>query len=234
MAEPSQDRSDGPGGPLEVLVVEDDVGVRTLVALHLRRGGFRVREAGDAAEARTQLGAVQAMVLDRMLPRESGDDLLRWVRAAPGLQDLPVLLLTARASEADRVEGLEGGADDYLVKPFSAPELVARIRALLRRTRSAGRTVVGSLVIDPKEGRVFHREEELALTRREFELLAHLAMYPGRVFARAELLDRVWGEDFIGTERTVDQHVAQLRARVGEGLIETVRGRGYRMVDRHA
>jgi DNA-binding response OmpR family regulator len=140
-------------------------------------------------------------------------------------------MLTARASEFDRVEGLEAGADDYLVKPFSAAELVARVRALLRRVRPQRRFAVGSLSVDVDAARVAIAGAAVELTRREFELVAFLAGHPGRVFTRAELLDRVWGHDFVGTERTVDQHVAQVRARLGAERIETVRGRGYRLVE---
>ena len=138
-------------------------------------------------------------------------------------------MLTARASEADKVAGLDAGADDYLAKPFSAAELVARLRALLRRTEPNRKHQVGSLEVDERQGTVHYGGERLELTRREFELIAFLSAHPGRVFSRTELLDRVWGEDFLGTERTVDQHVAQLRSLVGADLIETVRGRGYRL-----
>ncbi len=128
------------------------------------------------------------------------------------------------------MEGLEAGADDYLVKPFSTAELVARLRALLRRVERAQRYLIGDLAIDVSRGSVLFAGKSVDLTRREFELLTYLAAHPGRVFSRGELLDRVWGEDFFGTERTVDQHVAQLRARFRMDLIETVRGRGYRLV----
>jgi len=211
-----------------VLVVEDDEGVRELVAYHLTRAGFHVVEAATAGDAWDALGNVDAVVLDWMLPDEAGLDWLRRLRAG-AMADLPVLMLTARAREVDRVEGLEGGADDYLVKPFSAAELVARVRALLRRAAPSHRRVLGPLVIDVDGARATLDGEELRLTRREFELLAFLAGHPGRVFSRGELLDRVWGEDFLGTERTVDQHVAQLRSRLGQPWIETVRGRGYRI-----
>jgi DNA-binding response OmpR family regulator len=216
-----------------VLVVEDDPTVRSLVAFHLSRSGFEVLEAVDAAAAQPLLERADAVVLDWMLPDVSGVTFLRRLRAGPS-GALPVLMLTARASEVDRVEGLEAGADDYLVKPFSAAELVARVRALLRRVNPVRRFQVGRLVVDLDAARVTLGAVELRLTRREFELLAYLAAHPERVFTRTELLDRVWGEDFVGTERTVDQHVAQLRARVGAERIETVRGRGYRLVDADA
>jgi len=213
-----------------VLVVEDDDAIRELVAFHLTRAGLDVVEAANATSAWPELERVDAVVLDWMLPDGSG---IAWLRRMRGGEHgaTPVLMLTARASEFDRVEGLEAGADDYLVKPFSAAELVARVRALLRRVRPQRRFTVGSLVVDLDAARVTVAGESVTLTRREFELLAFLAGHPGRVFTRGELLDRVWGEDFIGTERTVDQHVAQLRARIGQGRLETVRGRGYRLVD---
>jgi len=213
-----------------VLTIEDDATVRELLALHLRRAGFIVREARDASEGWRSLAGADVVVLDRMLPDESGDAFLRRLRHRSEHAQLPVLMLTARASEVDRVGGLEAGADDYLVKPFSAPELVARLRALLRRMPPRRLLDVGGLVVDVDTARVQLAGCAVELTRREFELIAFLAAYPGRVFSRGELLDRVWGEDFIGTERTVDQHVAQLRQRLGGRLIETVRGRGYRLV----
>ena len=213
-----------------VLLVEDDEGVRELVAYHLARAGFQVVEAEDGERAWERLEGVDAVVLDWMLPGESGLDWLARLRRTHG-QALPVLMLTARAREVDRVEGLEGGADDYLVKPFSAAELVARVRALLRRVPRSRRLEVGALVIDTERARVTLLGRELELTRREYELLTFLAAHPGRVFGRTELLDRVWGEDFVGSERTVDQHVAQLRARLGARWIETVRGRGYRLTE---
>jgi DNA-binding response OmpR family regulator len=216
---------------VNVLIVEDDATVRELLALHLKRAGFRTLEAGTAEDAWDRLNQTDLVVLDRMLPGESGDDLLKRLRMHPTKGDLPVLMLTARASEVDRVSGLEGGADDYMVKPFSAPELVARLRALLRRAPSKRKMTVGPLTVDVEEATAELHGSQVPLTRREFELLAFLATHPGRVFSRTELLDRVWGESFLGTERTVDQHVAQLRQRIGEGLIDTVRGRGYRLVE---
>lgn len=216
-----------------VLVIEDDPTVRELVTFHLSRSGFGVLEAADAASAWPLLERSDAVVLDWMLPDLSGVGWLRRMRAG-GFAETPVLMLTARASEVDRVEGLDAGADDYLVKPFSAAELVARVRALLRRVHPVRRLTVGALAVDLDAARVSVRGEPVALTRREFELLAFLAGHPERVFTRSELLDRVWGEDFVGTERTVDQHVAQLRARLGADRIETVRGRGYRLVDADA
>ena len=214
----------------KVLVIEDDDAIRELVAFHLARAGLEVAEAADAAGGTRALAGVDVVVLDWMLPDASGIAWLRRLREGER-SVTPVLMLTARASEVDRVQGLDAGADDYLVKPFSAAELVARVRALLRRVRPQRRFSIGDLVVDVDAARVTLREQEVTLTRREFALLAFLAGHPGRVFNRTELLDRVWGEDFIGTDRTVDQHVAQLRARIGAARIETVRGRGYRLVE---
>ncbi|MDQ3397129.1 MAG: response regulator transcription factor [Deinococcota bacterium] len=213
----------------QVLVVEDEGAVRELLAFHLRQAGFGVVEAATAGEAWDALPRAALVVLDWMLPDESGVEWLKRLRAEPRYSGLPVLMLTARATEVDKVQGLGAGADDYLVKPFSTAELVARLKALLRRTKGASWLEVDDLKVDTTQGRVDLGERRLQLTRREFELVAFLAAHPGRVFSRSELLDRVWGEDFLGTERTVDQHVAQLRALLGPERIETVRGRGYRL-----
>lgn len=217
-----------------VLVVEDDPGVLELATYHLRRAGFEVVEAASAEAAWEHLGAVDAVVLDRMLPGESGGAFLGRLRRDARFGSLPVLFLTARASEVDRVGGLDAGADDYLVKPFSAAELSARVRALIRRSGTSRRIAVGAWVLDRERVQVFRGDVPVDLTRREFDLLECFAANPGRAFTRQELLDRVWGVDFVGTERTVDQHVAQLRARLDEDLIETVRGRGYRLAERSA
>jgi DNA-binding response OmpR family regulator len=210
-----------------VVLVEDDVLLLDVIALHLERAGFTVVKAPTAAAGWAAAPQASVMVLDWMLPDEPGVALLRRLRQTGN--HVPVLMLTARARESERVEGLEAGADDYLVKPFGVAEMVARVRALLRRTQPATRYTVGPLIVDLERGSVTEDGSDVPLTRREFELLACLAANPGRVFARQELLDRVWGDEFSGTERTVDQHVAQLRSRFGSELIETVRGRGYRL-----
>jgi DNA-binding response OmpR family regulator len=179
-----------------------------------------VRATASALEAWDWLPGVDAVVLDWMLPDQPGLVWLKRLRDS-NFSNVPVLMLTARASEVDRVEGLDSGADDYLTKPFSSPELIARVRALLRRSK-------------PQQAEVFLDGVKLDLTRREFDLLSFLAANVGRVFSRQELLDKVWGLDFAGTERTVDQHITQLRQRLSETLdqpkfLETVRGKGYRM-----
>jgi len=212
-----------------VLIIEDDESVSELLAFHLSQAGFRTLVAATAQQGWEQLEHADVIVLDWMLPDESGLSWLTRLRTSSKFAQKPVLMLTARATEVDKVTGLGTGADDYMTKPFSAAELVARLKALLRRTSTKQVQRVGGLEVDPQQGIVTFEAERLQLTRREFELLEYLVSYPGRVFSRSELLDRVWGEDFLGTERTVDQHVAQLRALIGANAIETVRGRGYRL-----
>ncbi len=219
-----------------VVVIEDESTVQGVLKFHLERAGLRVSAFGTVEEALNSLEHADALVLDWMLPGESGLSFLRRLRADPELRKLPVLMLTARAAEAERVEGLETGADDYLTKPFSAAELVARVRALLRRTQAEVLQVlqVGPLTIDVSAAEASKDGIALNLTRREFDLLTFLATNVGRVYSRTDLLDRVWGADFLGGERTVDQHITQLRAHLGDDptaplFIETVRGKGYRM-----
>ncbi len=219
-----------------VVVVEDEATVRDVVRFHLERAGLKVSAFESASSALGLLDGSDLLVLDWMLPGESGLGFLRRVRADPALKKLPVLMLTARAAEAERVEGLESGADDYLTKPFSAAELVARVRALLRRSQPETRPMLvnGPLTVDLSAAQASLDGRPLNLTRREFDLLAFLVQHAGRVYGRAELLDRVWGADFLGGERTVDQHVTQLRAHLLEDpqqprFLETVRGKGYRM-----
>ncbi|UBV42638.1 response regulator transcription factor [Deinococcus taeanensis] len=219
-----------------VVVIEDEGTVRDVLRFHLERAGLRVTALESTGGGLDALNGADALVLDWMLPGESGLSFLRRLRGDPELRRMPVLMLTARAAEAERVEGLESGADDYLTKPFSAAELVARVRALLRRSQPEVPPLMtnGPLSVDvgAAEARVGGRR--MNLTRREFDLLAFLTQHVGRVYSRTELLDRVWGADFLGGERTVDQHVTQLRAHLGDdpgkpGFLETVRGKGYRM-----
>lgn len=215
-----------------MLLVEDEPAVRLGVRLALERAGHRVLEAPTAAEAWPLLREAEAVILDWMLPDEPGTRLLERLRQGAHAE-LPVLMLTARAEVRDRVEGLSRGADDYLVKPFATEELLARLEALLRR---AGRRKVlkrGPLLLDLERMEATLEGQPLSLTRREFELLAFLAARPGRVYSREELLEAVWGQDYLGTPRTVDQHILQLREKLGEDpkaprFLETVRGLGYR------
>ena len=221
-----------------VLVIEDEKEIQELLRYNLERAGFRVAVAGDGDTGLELLFASRpdALVLDLMLPGASGLDVLREVRDEPATSDLPVVVLTARSSEMDKLVGFERGADDYLTKPFSPKELVARLRALLRRARpgpASGRVEVGDLVLDTLAHEVTLRGKPLTLTRREFDLLAFLAHAPGRVHRREELLRKVWGYDYLGETRTVDVHVRRLRVKLGEKnrFIETVPGTGYKLVD---
>ncbi len=218
------------------MVIEDESTVQGVLKFHLERAGMQVSAFAAVEDGLKALEKADVLVLDWMLPGESGLSFLRRLRADPELRKLPVLMLTARAAEAERVEGLESGADDYLTKPFSAAELVARVRALLRRTQAEAVQLItlGPLSIDAPAAEARISGAALNLTRREFDLLTFLALNAGRVYSRTELLDRVWGADFLGGERTVDQHVTQLRAHLGDDpaspqFLETVRGKGYRM-----
>jgi two-component system phosphate regulon response regulator PhoB len=221
-----------------VLVVEDEAAIAELLALNLRHAGYEVILAGDAAQAQVAVDGVlpDLVVLDWMLPGESGVALARRWRADPRTRALPIIMLTARAEEADRIHGLDSGADDYLAKPFSTGELMARIRALLRRRAPEALDApveVGALRLDPASRRVTCGSREVRLGPTEFRMLHFLLAHPERVHSRAQLLDRVWGDHVFIEERTVDVHVKRLRealAPVGcAQMIETVRGAGYRL-----
>jgi len=215
-----------------ILVIEDEASLRFLLERGLRQAGFEVLAAANAAGGWELLEEADILVLDWMLPDEDGLSLLARLRRTPRYENLPVLMLTARAAEKDRVEGLLSGADDYLTKPFSMSELAARLVALLRRAPGRDLLKRGELAVDPQRFEVRLGAEPIELTRREFDLLYFLARNPGRVYGREKILELVWGPDFFGTARTVDQHVAQLREKLGSGWIETVRGKGYRFVER--
>ncbi len=216
-----------------VIVVEDDPHIADLVDLYLRREGFRVLLAADGEKGMEIFKQEEPwiVILDVGLPgRRDGFDVCREIRVR---SSVPVLFLTARDDEVDRVLGLELGADDYLVKPFSPRELVARVRAILRRTREgpAPQEVItlGDLVVDLRRREARRAGEVVALTTREFDLLAFLANNVGLALSRQQLLDGVWGCDWYGDERTVDVHVAQLRKKLGSDLpLATVWGVGYR------
>ena len=216
-----------------VVVIEDDPHIADLVDLYLRRDGYRVLLARDADQGLTLIRQEEPwiVILDVGLPGElDGFDVCRRIRANG---NLPVLFLTARDDEVDRILGLELGADDYLVKPFSPRELVARVRAILRRTRvvSPPQEVIGigDLEVDLRRREARRAGEVVALTTREFDLLAFLSGNIGLALSRHQLLDGVWGADWYGDERTVDVHVAQLRKKLGESLpLATVWGVGYR------
>jgi two-component system phosphate regulon response regulator PhoB len=220
-----------------ILVVEDEQPIRDLIAFGLRRAGFKVTLAENCRAARASIVDQRpALVLvDWMLPDSSGLELTRQLRSDPDTREIPVIMLTARAEESDKVAGLEGGADDYVTKPFSARELIARIQALLRRMAPAGpdgRIEIGGLVLDQTAHRVLAHGRTVNLGPTEYRLLNFLMSHPDRVYARSQLLDRVWGGDVYVDERTVDVHIRRLRKALEPGgharFVQTVRGAGYR------
>ncbi len=219
-----------------VLVVEDEDALATLLQYNLEKEGYDVRLAPDGEEALTAVDerAPDLVVLDWMLPKVSGVEVCRRIRSRPATRNLPVIMLTARAEESDRIRGLDTGADDYLTKPFSMAELAARIRAVLRRIRpglAEDRLSQGDIVVDRVAHRVKRGEREVHLGPTEFRLLDHLMQHPGRVFSREQLLDAVWGSDVYVEVRTVDVHIGRLRKALIEGEesdpIRTVRSAGY-------
>ena len=225
-----------------ILVVEDESAIAELIAINLRHAGFEVAVAADADSAQAAIDRVlpELVLLDWMLPGQSGVQLARRWRADARTRELPVIMLTARAEEADKITGLDAGADDYLTKPFSTKELLARIRAVLRRKAPEALDTaveVSGLRLDPATRRVTRRVEdnlrEVKIGPTEFRLLHFLMTHPERVHSRAQLLDRVWGDHVFIEERTVDVHVKRLREALApvfcSGLIETVRGAGYRL-----
>ena len=219
-----------------ILVVEDDDAIATLIQYNLEKEGYDVAIAGDGEE-----GLVQAderlpdlILLDWMLPKVSGIEVCRRLRGRPESRNVPIILLTARGEESDRVRGLDVGADDYLTKPFSVPELNARIRAVLRRIRPGladDRLNHGDIVVDRVSHRVKRAGREVHLGPTEYRLLDHLIQHPGRVFSREQLLDAVWGSDVYVEARTVDVHVGRLRKALMQDVdidpIRTVRSAGY-------
>ena len=230
-------------GP-RVLVVDDEPAIREALSFALERDGCVITLAGSIREARAAAAGADLMLLDLVLPDGAGLDFLRELRAA---SDLPVIVLTSRDEERDRVLGLTLGADDYVVKPFSPREVAARVRAVLRRVRPASAEAsdlraleatplegARGLRVDPRTRRASVGEQALQLSRTEFNLLATLLRAPGTVFERQALLDAVWGQDVVVGERTVDVHIKALRRKLDEAqdagaLIETVRGVGYRL-----
>jgi len=221
-----------------ILVVEDESAIAELVAINLRHAGFEVAIAADAEQAQAEVDAVvpDLVILDWMLPGQSGLQLARRWRGQARTRALPVIMLTARVLDADKVTGLDAGADDYLTKPFSPTELMARIRAVLRRKSPEALdspVEVGPLRLDPATHRVTGHGQEVKLGATEFKLLHFLLSHPERVHSRTQLLDKVWGDHVFIEERTVDVHVKRLREALTPvrcaHLIETVRGAGYRL-----
>jgi two-component system phosphate regulon response regulator PhoB len=222
--------------PTKVLVVEDEEALTLLLRYNLEAEGYEVDcvMRGDDAEIRLKEQVPDIAVVDWMLPGISGIELCRRIRARDETRRLPVIMLTARGEEGDRVRGLATGADDYIVKPFSVPEFIARVKALLRRTDPnllTDKLVAGDIELDRESRRVKRNGTELHLGPTEFRLLEFLMRSPGRVFSREQLLDNVWGRDVYIDERTVDVHVGRLRkaikAQSGSDPIRTVRGAGY-------
>lgn len=220
-----------------ILLVEDEKAIREAVAAYLERAGYWVTPAADGQEAveAFSLHQFDLVILDLMLPKLPGEKVCRIIRDT---SDIPIIMLTAKGEVEDRIVGLELGADDYLIKPFSPRELVARVRALLRRAHidsEPQREVLdyGGLTIDLNGHKVLVNDEEVDLTASEFKLLTTLSRYPGRVYSRMELVEKVLGYDFEGYERTIDSHVKNLRAKIGDDprnprWIYTVHGVGYR------
>ncbi|WP_421955506.1 phosphate regulon transcriptional regulator PhoB [Polaromonas sp.] len=219
-----------------VLIVEDEPAIAELIAVNLRHGGFDPVVAQDSVTAQRELDAVlpDVILLDWMLPGQSGIALARHWRKQARTRSTPILMLTARGDEPDKVAGLDAGADDYITKPFSTQELLARIRAVLRRRapESVNDSVtVGGLVLDAATHRISYQGQELKLGPTEFKLLHYLMKHAERVHSRSALLDKVWGDHVFIEERTVDVHVKRLREALGAAgtMVETVRGAGYRL-----
>jgi phosphate regulon transcriptional regulator PhoB len=234
------ERNEGPEAVIKkrILVIEDDRDIVELVRYNLEKDGYQVFTATDGALGMAQVkkSPPDLLVLDLMLPKLSGLEICKEIRRDAALNRLPILILTARGEEADRVVGLELGADDYVTKPFSPREFVARVKALLRRTEPAAATEklidVGALRIDPAAYRVTRAGKQVPLSTLEFRLLYYLAARPNKVFSRDQLLDAVWGTDRFVTPRSVDVYVRRLREKIEENpqypsYVKTIRGAGY-------
>ncbi len=234
-----------PVSPHHVLVIEDDADIASLISMHLGDNGFEVQieNRGDTGLAAFKGGTFDLVVLDLMLPGVDGLALCREMRG--GNSYIPILMLTAKSTELDRVLGLEMGADDYLTKPFSLPEFIARVKALLRRVDALSARQAkpipepiiekNGLTIDVEKRLVLVEAREINLTAREFDLLHHLASHPGRVYSRIQLLDQVWGYSYEGYEHTVNTHINRLRAKIEKdpanpAYVQTVWGVGYKFV----
>jgi two-component system phosphate regulon response regulator PhoB len=226
-----------------ILIVEDEAALTAMLRYNFEREGFRVVEASDGEEARVAVAENKPdlILLDWMLPHLSGIDLCRQLRRGAGTRDVPIIIVTARGEEADKIRGLNTGADDYVTKPFSPQELIARVRAVLRRARPAlGNAVIshGGVAMDLAAHRVRRNDRDVHLGPTEFRLLRHFLEHPGRVFSREQLLDAVWGRDVEVELRTVDVHIRRLRQALnaaGEAdAIRTVRSAGYALAEEGA
>lgn len=219
-----------------ILIVEDEAPVRQMIAFNLDRAGFDVDEAGDVATARTRIAdnRPDLVLIDWMLPDSSGLELTRALKRDDATKELAVIMLTARAEEQSKILGLDSGADDYVTKPFSARELLARINAVLRRATAEPDEplVLGTLLMRPDEHRVYADDQELSIGPTEYKLLHFFMQKPERVFSREQILDAVWGHNVYIEERTVDVHVQRLRKALtpygADSYVQTVRGAGYR------
>ena len=224
-----------------ILIIEDEAAIREMLGYTLVKDGFEFEEAADVEEAQPLLGRQRPdlILLDWMLPGMSGVDYARRIRNDPATRDIPIIMLTARGEEADKVRALDTGADDYITKPFSTRELLARIRAILRRSSTAepeGKVSVEGLELDPETFRVTANGENVAISPTEFRLLHFFITHPERVYGRAQLLDQVWGQNVYVEERTVDVHIRRLRKTLApfgfDRFIQTVRSVGYRFSTR--
>lgn len=219
-----------------ILVVEDEPAIAELIAVNLKHGGFEAIVAQDSVTAQRELDAVlpDAILLDWMLPGQSGLSLARHWRKQERTKSIPIVMLTARGDESDKIAGLDSGADDYITKPFSTQEMLARIRAVLRRRAPESTSdcvTVGELMLDAATHRISFKNQELKLGPTEFKLLHFFMTHTERVHSRGTLLDKVWGDHVFIEERTVDVHVKRLREALGiaGAMVETVRGAGYRL-----
>lgn len=220
-----------------ILIVEDQQHIIELIRFNLEQEGYHVDEAldGEIGLEKIRQGGYDLVILDLMLPTMDGLTILKLLRQQPEFQKLSIIMLTAKSTEGDKVAGLEVGADDYVTKPFSVRELIARVKALLRRTDEGGQAGVveiGDLVINSDEFTVTKAGQAIELTLKEFMLLKYLAENRGRVLTRSFLLDQIWGYEYFGESRTVDVHIRHLRSKLGDDqrLIKTIRGIGYKII----
>ena len=225
----------------KILIVEDEEAIRDMLGYALMKEGFNCDEAANAEEARSTIDSnpPHLILLDWMLPGMSGIDYARRLRSVPDTRDIPIIMLTAKGAEEDKVRALDTGADDYITKPFSTKELVARVRAVLRRysgTDDSGAIEVEGLLFDPETYRVSANGQEIEISPTEFKLLHFFIVHPERVYSRSQLLDQVWGENVYVEERTVDVHIRRLRKTLEpfgfDKFIQTVRSAGYRFSTR--
>jgi two-component system alkaline phosphatase synthesis response regulator PhoP len=224
----------------KILVVEDEKNIRELIEFNLENAGFSVVKAADGREALDKLNnEIDLIVLDLMLPEIDGMEVCKQIRQNDKLRKIPIIMLTAKGEEVERILGLEMGADDYMTKPFSPRELIARIKAIFRRIKELKSTTemiadeiikIGHLSLDIPRHEVLFKSDKIILTPKEFELLRYLIINQGRVLSRNLLLEKIWGYEYAGDTRTVDVHIRRLRKKIDEDIIETVRGVGYKFV----